>query len=152
MTAHAYLDLLGELGITASHSRPRVSNDNPHSESQFKTMKYQPSYPGRFRDIEDARTWCEKYVSWYNTVHHHSALGGFTAEQVFTGEFESIGKIKQQTLDAQYLLHPERFVKAPPKVAMPEEHVYINPIISENGEIEQETGVNFPTLKRAKRV
>ena len=58
----------------------------------------------------------------------------------------------QQTLDAQYLLHPERFVKAPPKVAMPEEHVYINPIISENGEIEQETGVNFPTLKRGKRV
>ena len=104
------------------------------------------------RDIENARTCCKKYISCYNTIYHHTALGGFTAEQVFTWEFESIGKIKQQSLDTQYLLHPARFVKAPTKVAMPEEHVYINPIISENREIEQKTGVNLPTLKRAKQV
>lgn len=151
MTAHAYLDLLSELGITASHSRPRVSNDNPHSESQFKTMKYQPDYPKRFQDIGHATAWCEDYVHWYNVEHHHSGLAGFTPEQVFTGRFKSIAQRKQQTLDAQYALHPERFVKGPPKVGMPDKHVYINPVMTEEGEIEQGTGVNFPTLNRAKR-
>ncbi len=68
MTAHAYLDLLGELGIQASHSRPRVSNDNPHSESQFKTLKYQPDYPRRFAHYNQARQWCTDYVDWLTTT------------------------------------------------------------------------------------
>lgn len=150
MTAHAYLDLLSELQITASHSRPRVSNDNPHSESQFKTMKYQPDYPKRFQDIGHARSWCEDYVHWYNVEHHHSGLAGFTPEQVYTARVKSIGKLKQQAIDNQYALHPERFVKGHPKVAMPDKRVYINPVIADDGEIEQGTAVNFPTLNRAK--
>ncbi len=72
MTAHGYLDQMLELDVTCSHSRPRVSNDNPYSESQFKTQKYQPDYPGRFVDIHHARQWTEEYVDWYNTQHHHS--------------------------------------------------------------------------------
>ena len=151
MTAHAYLDLFGDLSVTPSHSRPRVSNDNRHSENQFKTMKYQPNYPGRFQGIGHARSWCEEYISWYNTEHHHSGLASFTPEQVYSGDFENIAELKQHTLDAQYLLHPERFVKGQPKVGIPEKDVYINPIIAENGEIDQGSAVNFPTLKRAKK-
>jgi putative transposase len=85
MIAHGYLDLLRDLDVTCSHSRPRVSNDNPFSESQFKTQKYQPDYPGRFTDVLHARRWCEGYFGWYNFEHHHSGLAGFTPEQVFTG-------------------------------------------------------------------
>ena len=87
MTAHGYLDQMRELAITCSHSRPRVSNDNPYSESQFKTQKYQPDYPGRFKDIDHARLWIEAYTQWYNAEHHHSGLAGFTPEQVFTGVY-----------------------------------------------------------------
>jgi len=72
MTAHCYLDLLSELAITASHSRPRVSNDNAMSEAQFKTLKYQPDYPRRFDDYAHAQHWCQDYVRWYNEDHHHS--------------------------------------------------------------------------------
>ncbi|MEK6748892.1 MAG: integrase core domain-containing protein [Pseudomonadota bacterium] len=85
MIARGYLDLMSELGATCSHNRPRVSNDNAFSESQFKTLKYQPDYPDRFADIAEARTWCEAYFDWYNFQHAHSGLAGFTPEQVFTG-------------------------------------------------------------------
>ncbi len=86
MTARGYLDLLAEFGVTCSHSRPRVSNDNPTSEAQFKTLKYQPDYPGRFESIDHARRWCEDYFTWYNHQHHHSGLGFYTPTQVFTGQ------------------------------------------------------------------
>ena len=78
MTADAYLDLLGDLAITAGHSRSRVSNDNPMSESQFNTMKYQPDSPRRFQSLEHARLWCEDYVDWYNFSHHQSGVANFT--------------------------------------------------------------------------
>ncbi|MBV1878743.1 MAG: integrase core domain-containing protein [Pseudomonadales bacterium] len=71
-----------ELDVTCSHSRPRVSNDNPFSESQFKTQKYQPDYPGRFNGLSHARNWCEDYFDWYNFEHHHSGLAGYTPEQI----------------------------------------------------------------------
>lgn len=76
MIALSYLDLLGERGVTGSYSRPRVSNDNPFSESQFKTTKYQPDYPGRFESVSHSRQWFESYVDWYNFQHHHSSLNG----------------------------------------------------------------------------
>ena len=114
MTAHCYLDLLSDLSITASHSRPRVSNDNPMSESQFKTMKYQPDYPGRFNDYDHAQRWCNDYVDWYNESHHHSSLEGFTPEQVFTGEYQNIVKMRQAALDKAYNKNPERFSKGRP--------------------------------------
>ena len=149
MTAHAYLDLMSELGATCSHSRPRVSNDNPFSESQFKTQKYQPDYPGRFVDIAHARAWCESYFQWYNFSHHHSGLRGFTPEQVFTERYHEIAKEKQRVLDAQYATHPERFVHRPPTIALPPKWVAINPIGEQPDGLVEQPLVNFPTLAAA---
>lgn len=149
MTAHCYLDLLGELAITASHSRPRVSNDNAMSESQFKTMKYQPDYPRRFDSYDHAMGWCEEYVLWYNQAHHHSGLAGFTPHQVFSGEYLDIAKVRQQALDEMYDRHPERFSQGRPSISMPPAEVYINPIPEDADQATVEKGVNFPTLQRA---
>ena len=149
MIAHGYLDLMSELNITCSHSRPRVSNDNAFSESQFKTQKYQPDYPGRFNDITHAQQWCEAYFAWYNAEHHHSGLAGFTPEQVFTGRHREIAKLKQQALDARYARNPERFVRGRPKVLMPPESVAINPIQPNEEGMMTDGRVNFPTLAAA---
>ena len=151
MTAHCYLDLLGELAITASHSRPRVSNDNPMSEAQFKTLKYQPDYPRRFDGYGHANTWCKDYVQWYNHEHHHSSLAGFTPSQVFTGEHTRVGAERQAALNEAYHLNPQRFVNGPPKAARPPKHVYINPIVDLT-EGNETTAVNFPSLTRAKAI
>ncbi len=128
MIARGYLDLMAEFGVTCSHSRPRVSNDNPTSEAQFKTLKYQPDYPGRFESAEHARRWCADYFAWYNHQHHHSGLGFYTPTQVFTGQYRAIASIREAALDAHYQQHPERFVKGPPKVALPPAQVLINPV------------------------
>ena len=149
MTAHCYLDLLGELAITASHSRPRVSNDNAMSEAQFKTLKYQPDYPRRFDSYDHAMRWCEDYVQWYNHQHHHSSLAGFTPHQVFSGEYQSLAKTKQAALDAMYNRHPERFTRGRPIAQMPPSEVCINPVPEDADQATVEKGVNFPTLKRA---
>lgn len=149
MTAHCYLDLLSELAVTASHSRPKVSNDNPMSESQFKTLKYQPDYPRRFDSYGHAMRWCEDYVRWYNHDHHHSSLAGFTPRQVFNGEHLEIAKIRQKALDDAYACHPERFSKGCPVVQMPPTEVCINPIPADADLATIEKGVNFPTLQRA---
>jgi putative transposase len=150
MTARSYLDLLAEFGVTCSHSRPRVSNDNPTSEAQFKTLKYQPDYPGRFKNVEHARRWCEDYFAWYNHQHHHSGLGFYSPTQVFTGQWREIAKVRQATLDAQYQRHPERFVKGLPRAAVPPSAVFINPV--ELGEVGDSNThlVNFPTLPAAR--
>jgi len=151
MTAHCYLDLLSELAITASHSRPRVSNDNAMSEAQFKTLKYQPDYPRRFQDYDHGQRWCQDYVTWYNSSHHHCSLGGFTPAQVFTGEYTNLATIRQKALDQAYQAHPERFIKGAPKVMLPPEIVSINPIPDDAHRDVIEKGVNFPTLPRAVR-
>lgn len=148
MTAHCYLDLLGELAITASHSRPRVSNDNAMSESQFKTMKYQPDYPRRFDSYDHAMRWCEDYVHWYNHQHHHSSLAGFTPNQVFSGEYLHIAEVRRSALDEAYARNPERFSQGRPVVHMPPEEVCINPVPADADQDTIEKGVNFPTLKR----
>ena len=150
MIAHRYIDLMGELGITLSHSRPRVSNDNAISEAQFKTQKYQPDYPGRFDNLAHANKWCAQYFDWYNFSHHHSGLAGYTPEQVFTGRYKDIALIKQSALDERYLANPERFVKGCPTVAKPPEKVLINPLSPEEIEDGVSTAVNFPTLNRVK--
>lgn len=149
MIAHGYLDQMRELDVTCSHSRPRVSNDNPFSESQFKTQKYQPDYPGRFQDVHHARNWCEGYFAWYNFEHHHSGLAGFTPEQVFTGRYVQIAERKQKALDGRYALNPERFVIGRPAVKMPEKSVAINPISDSEREVAENDCVNFPTLSAA---
>jgi putative transposase len=152
MTAHCYLDLLGELAITASHSRPRVSNDNPMSEAQFKTMKYQPDYPRRFRDYHHAQLWCRDYVQWYNHDHHHSALAGFTPEQVFTGDYLEVARQRQMALDEAYRQHPRRFINGKPEVSMPPGDVYINPVTEDCSDATESSTVNFPTLRRVRQL
>lgn len=151
MTAHCYLDLLSELAITASHSRPRVSNDNPMSEAQFKTLKYQPDFPRRFDNFDHAHRWCQDYVTWYNQDHHHSSLAGFTPEQVFTGSYLRLAEMRQASLNKAFEQHPERFVKGRPTVNLPEKVVYINPIPEDAENTVVESGVNFPTLSRVIR-
>jgi len=151
MTAHCYLDLLAELVVTASHSRPRVSNDNAMSEAQFKTMKYQPDYPRRFEDYTHAHHWCSDYVDWYNNRHHHSSLEGFTPSQVFTGQYVEIAATRQAALDRAYAKHPKRFTQGPPVVKLPAQEVFINPIPVDADKSVIDKGVNFPTLARVIR-
>ena len=128
MTAHGFIDLLGELGVDPSHSRPRVSNDNAFSEAQFKTLKYQPDFPGRFRDLEHARAWCAEFFDWYNRHHQHSGLALFTPADVFHGRIEQLVATRQAGLDAAYREHPERFVRGRPIAARPPAVVAINPV------------------------
>ena len=119
--------LLSDLGVTKTHSRPRVSNDNPFSESQFKTLKYRPGFPKHFGGIEDARVFCMDFFRWYNTEHHHSALGWLTPEDVHYGRGQRLVEARQQVLDAAYAQHPERFVRRPPAAPQLPEAVWINP-------------------------
>jgi len=118
--------LLSDLGVTQTHSRPRVSNDNPYSESQFKTLKYRPEFPGRFGCLEDARAFCVEFFRWYNTEHHHSGIGWLTPETVHYGHAPQVIQVRQKVLDRAHQRHPERFVrKAPTAPALPEA-VWIN--------------------------
>lgn len=150
MIAHRYIDVLLDLNVTLSHSRPRVSNDNPFSESQFKTMKYQPDYPSRFDNAAHARRWCDEYFHWYNYSHHHDGLNGYTPEQVFTSRYHEVAPVKQQALDQRYTQNPERFVHGRPTIAMPPSQVYINRVSPEDIVIGATDLVNFPTLNRVK--
>jgi len=128
MTAHGFLDLLAELGVDSSHSRPRVSNDNAFSEAQFKTLKYQPDFPGRFRGVEHARAWCAEFFDWYNYHHQHSGLALYTPADVFHGRTDELIVTRQAGLDAAYAAHPERFVHGRPQVPRPPAIVAINPL------------------------
>jgi putative transposase len=106
--------LLSDLGITKSHSRPHVSNDNPFSESQFKTLKYQPLFPKRFGSLEDARAFCCRFFDWYNHCHHHSGIGWLTPAMLHYGQAERVTQSRKQVVRDAYLTHPERFVKGLP--------------------------------------
>ena len=118
--------LLADLGVTKTHSRPYVSNDNPYSESQFKTMKYRPTYPERFGSIQDARTWARFFFRWYNHDHHHSALGLMTPADVHHGQAEAVREQRQKVLQAAYAAHPERFVLGEPQAPGLPQEVWIN--------------------------
>ena len=148
MTAHRYLGLMEELGVTCSHSRPRVSNDNPFSESQFKTMKYQPDYPKRFTSVAEARIWCAEYVRWYNEDHYHTGLNLYTPAQVFTGEYIQIAEERDKTLEIAFTTHANRFVHGQPKVKRPPSVVKINPLTQEAIDLGVTDMVNIPTLNR----
>ncbi|MEA5446796.1 integrase core domain-containing protein [Gammaproteobacteria bacterium AB-CW1] len=126
MIAHSFGDLLTDLGVERSFSRPRVSNDNPFSESQFKTTKYWSSYPGRFQNAAHARHWCSEFFPAYSR-RPHEGLALFTPEDLYTGRFEALWRVHQAAMDQHYAAHPERYVKGPPRVARPPELVSINP-------------------------
>jgi putative transposase len=127
MTSKPVAFLLGDLGVTKTHSRPHVSDDNPFSESQFKTLKYRPEFPDRFGSLQDARSFCQVFFPWYNTEHHHSGLGLMTPDMVHTRRAEHVRDLRQQTLDVAYATHPERFVRKPPQPPALPTAVWINP-------------------------
>jgi putative transposase len=114
MTSKPVAFLLADLGVTQSHSRPHVSNDNPFSESQFKTMKYRPAFPGQFGSIQDARAHCQAFFSWYNNDHRHSGLGLHTPADVHYGRAGAVRAARASVLAAACATHPERFVLRPP--------------------------------------
>jgi putative transposase len=109
--------LLSDLGITKTHSRPHVSNDNPYSEAQFKTLKYCPAFPDRFGSIEDARAHCQPFFGWYNEKHHHSGIALLTPAQVHHGKTDDILRQRAQVLQAAYERHAHRFKGRIPKPA-----------------------------------
>ena len=119
--------LLSDLGITKTHSRPHVSDDNPYSESQFKTLKYRPEFPERFGSMPDARGFCQDFFPWYNTEHHHSGIGLLTPETVHYGRAEQVIAERQRVLSEAYQLRPERFVRRPPTPPALPEAAWINP-------------------------
>lgn len=133
MTSKPVAFLLADLGVTKTHSRPHVSDDNPYSESQFRTLKYRPDFPDRFGCIQDSRAFSQLFFSWYNDEHRHSGIGLLTPATVHYGQAEDVLLKRQLVLDAAYLAHPERFVRWPPKpLSLPKE-VWINkPNGSEN--------------------
>lgn len=127
MRSQTVAQLLATLGITKSHSRPHVSDDNPFSESQFKTLKYRPDFPDRFMSIKHGLDFCGKFFHWQNYEHHHWGLGLLTPATVHHGQADMVLAARQKVLAGAYAEHPERFVRQPPKpMALPGE-VWINP-------------------------
>jgi len=127
MKAKATALLLADLGVTKSHSRPYTSNDNPFSESCFKTLKYQPQFPKRFGCIEDAKTFSRNFFDWYNRGHHHAGIGLMTPDQVHFGQAEQVYDARQKILDHAFEANPERFVKMPPSPPRKPIAAWINP-------------------------
>jgi putative transposase len=121
MRAKTTAELLVDLGVAASFSRPRVSNDNPFSEAQFKTFKYQPDFPPRFASIEHARRHARSFFGWYNDEHRHSGIGFMTPAMVHFGRADAIDEQRRRVLQAAYAAHPERFKRRlPTPPALPE--------------------------------
>ena len=127
MIAKSMAQLLSDLSVVKSHSRPHTSNDNPFSEAQFKTMKYRPNYPQRFGSIEDARTWARAFVSWYNHEHRHTGIALMTPATVHYGRAAQVNEKRQRVLQTAYEQHPERFVNGAPIPPSLPGAVWINP-------------------------
>jgi putative transposase len=132
MKAKTLALLLSDLGINKSHSRPYVSDDNPFSEAQFKTLKYHPDYPDRFGCIQDSRAWAQPFFHWYNHEHYHTGLNLLTPASVHYGQSETVRQQRQATLAAAYAQHPQRFVRGEPIVKGAPDAVWINPPIVQN--------------------
>lgn len=128
MKSDTLAQLLATLGVDQSFSRPHVSDDNAFSEAQFKTLKYQPDYPGFFAGVLHARGWLEPFFAWHNDDHQHSGLALYTPAEVFFGRVPAVHAVRQATLDAAYALLPARFPNGPPKAALPPAQVHINPL------------------------
>jgi putative transposase len=127
MTSKPVAFLLADLGVTKTHSRPHVSNDNPYSESQFKTLKYRPGFPDRFASIEEARAFCQDFFRWYNAEHRHSGIGLLPPEVVHYGQAQAAYDARSQVLAAAHAAHPERFVRQVPRPPQLPTAAWINP-------------------------
>ncbi len=128
MRSDLLAQLFAVLGVARSFSRPHVSDDNAFSEAQFKTLKYQPDYPGEFASPQHARGWCQQFIGWFNHGHQHSGLALFAPADVFCGRVAEVAARRQVALDAAYAAHPERFPNGRPVVRLPPTAVYINPL------------------------
>ena len=126
MTSKPVAMLLADLGITKTHSRPHVSDDNPFSEAHFKTMKYRPDFPERFGEIEDARGYSHDFFGWYNDEHHHAGIGMLTPADVHHGLIDLRVTERQAALDIAFASHPERFPRGRPIAQRPPREVWIN--------------------------
>jgi putative transposase len=126
MTSKPVAFLMADLGVTKSHSRPYVSDDNPYSESQFRTLKYRPEFPDRFGCIQDSRAFCQDFFHWYNHEHRHSGIALLPPAVVHFGETETVLAHRQTVLDAAYQAHPDRFVRRPPTPLSLPSAVWIN--------------------------
>jgi len=118
--------LLCSLGVTKSHSRPHVSNDNPYSEAGFKTLKYMPEFPDRFASFDDALAFCRRFFHWYNLEHYHSGIAFHTPQDVHYGRYQQLDIIRQSALDNAFTAHPERFVRTAPRPPALPSAVWIN--------------------------
>ena len=119
--------LMADLGITKTHSRPHVSNDNPFSESQFKTMKYRPEFPQRFGSLQDATQFCKNFFDWYNWEHYHSGIAHLTPGSVHHGKGAEIIGQREEALLSAFNAHPERFMRGVPRHQPLPDAVWINP-------------------------
>lgn len=119
--------LYAELGVTKSHSRPHVSNDNPYSESQFKTLKYRPEFPERFGSLQDGLAHCRAFFQWYNEEHYHSGIGFLTPSSLHYGMAQKTLAARNETKKLAYEKHPHRFVKGMPRQLELPTAVWINP-------------------------
>ena len=126
MTSKSVAFLLADLGVTRSHSRPHVSNDNPYSEAHFKTLKHGPMFPKNFANIEQARAFCAEFFEHYNNHHRHSGIALHTPADVHHGRTNDIRRTRQAALDAAYHQHPERFVRRAPQAPTLATHAWIN--------------------------
>lgn len=126
MTSQTLTDLYDDLGVRRSLSRPRTSNDNPHAEAGFKTLKYRPGWPGKFDTIDEATVYCEQFFGWYNYEHHHSGIGLLTPADRHQGNGPLINQARQTVLNNAYEKHPERFNTRPQPPGQPQQ-VWINP-------------------------
>ena len=126
MTSKPVAMLLADLGVTKSHSRPHVPDDNPYSESQFKTLKHRPTFPDRFGSIHDTRAFCQGFFRWYNHQHYHSGIALLTPADVHQGRAKAVTSARAHVLDGAYAAHPERFVRKPPQPPQLPQAVWIN--------------------------
>ena len=135
MTSKCTAQLLADLGVTRSLSRPQVSDDNPFSEAQFKTLKYHSGFPGWFYNITAAIAFCRTFFPWHNTEHRHGGIAMLTPDDVHQHRTQSVLPQRRRTLQTAWVRHPERFVRGIPKPDPQPEAVWINPpVTSTTGE------------------
>ena len=127
MKSKTVAQLLVSLGVLKSHSRPHVSDDNPFSEAQFKTLKYHPAFPERFGSIQDARAFCIEFFEWYNHQHHHSGISLLTPYDLHSGRAQEVIEKRKKVVKTAFKAHPERFVRGIPRIDEVPEAVWINP-------------------------
>ena len=144
MIAKTMSELLVDLGVIKSHSRPHVCDDNPYSEAHFKTLKYRPDFPDRFGSLVDARAWSRSFFQWYNQHHYHSGVGLLTPATVHYGHHQPVQDQRQRVLDDAFAAHPDRFVRGRPTVQPLPEAVWINPP-KDQGANPENYSLNSPT-------